>query len=309
MLEFAVVLLLRMVREGDGVQSMWHMEDLMDNSSAVMEEVDPYEEINIPAVMVLDRRHHKKPERPPGAAKSNITCIRNTGQICGAGKDQCTKMSSCVKQTCVCDLGACAGGDVQCYKETNTMLLEGFTLQNARWPSRYMYISSVDHRLYVGRREDGSTYFDLYGLPGHIKGNQAFLLGSRTPDGNANNSYITYEGVTHLALTLVKAPTYKGAPNGSRSVMIGSVSHPMNFLNVKRFSQVVGLSYGDVGAGSYWVVNKPLPVELSEYVGPRCTWNCGFYASGISEGSMIIMAMVGVALVLALSMTLFLARK
>merc|ERR1711957_626835 len=83
-----------------------------------------------------------------------------------------------------------------------------------------------------------------------------------------------------LAVRLTAAPEYDGAPSDDQSVMIESYLHPGFYMHARHYGWNIGADEGDPGAGGYWILESRADLELQEYEGARCTWDCGSYGSG-----------------------------
>jgi len=257
--------------------------------------------------------------------RADISCIEYTGgtcmvQPCSAWRGP----TECSVGRCFCRRGYCSSADGECYSESNKEIAAGFMLRNARWPEQYMYVPKLSRSLWTSRRVNDQSKFNLYQLPGQESGNGLveYLLGSAKytnyvatirrqevcSGGDSGGCHIENQAVIvpitrvsssaveDMAVNLVLAPQYEGAPNGSQSVMIESFLHPGYYMYLSRMSWSVGSYKGDAGVGSYWIPEPSLPLHLTSYRGYRCTYDCGSYGSRSSGVSGVILIIVGAAI-------------
>lgn len=243
---------------------------------------------------------------------SNTTCLRNTGGTCSDQKcEDWRGGTQCDYARCVCQSGYCSGADGRCYHEGNSQVGTTFKLRNARWPDHYMYVSRLNHKIWVGKSTNGQSYFNLFAFAGHKDDSEEVLLGSKEYPRKAavvaerTNCRQTEQGqacvhqyrveqveidnllensVDMLSMHLVAAPPYPGAPKNEQSVMIESFTHPNHFMYIGRLSWTVRAWTGDPGTGGYWIVEPALPLHLREFTGERCKKDCGSYGSGWARG-------------------------
>lgn len=241
---------------------------------------------------------------------SNTTCLRNTGGTCEDHNHRCENWrgdTECDYARCVCQPGSCSGADGRCYQEENIQVGTTFRLRNARWPDHYMYVSRLNYKVWVAKRINGQSYFNLFAFAGHQQDSEEFLLGSKeyprkaavvaertncrqTEQGQAcvhqyrveqvDIDNLMENNVDLLAMHIVAAPPYPGAPNNTQSVMFESFWHPNHFMYIGRTSWTVRAWSGDPGTGGYWIPEPALPIDLREFKGELCKKDCGSYGSG-----------------------------
>jgi len=212
-------------------------------------------------------------------------CLETTGNACSASE-------GCAPVRGVCQVGFCAGVEDACYQEKGKQIGTGIKLKNARYPDKFLL----------------DEHFDIYTFPGQGDQPQYFVLGSVERPGIAATvaeagakwyhkiakkkkgiavQSVKTEGTVaaRLAVKLIAAPEYDGAPTNTQSVMIESFDHHGNYIYLDSFPGRLlhgspAVFKGDPGAAGYWIPEPPLTLRLSTYHGARCSSNCGSYGSG-----------------------------
>mmetsp|Transcript_68360 Transcript_68360/g.190725 ORF Transcript_68360/g.190725 Transcript_68360/m.190725 type:complete len:310 (+) Transcript_68360:77-1006(+) len=112
------------------------------------------------------------------------TCYGFTGGSCATRDCDASRNAVCAEAKCVCKSG-CTGVDGVCRDETYTKVGSDFTLVNVKynWQGLYMQRFGVLGQLMTSAAPDslffGSNKFDLFELPGRIKGHKEYLLTSK----------------------------------------------------------------------------------------------------------------------------------
>jgi hypothetical protein len=194
-----------------------------------------------------------------------------------------------------------------------------------------MYVSAYSRSVGASTSKTDQSIFDLFESPAQdvSRDPQAFFLGSDAYQvwvaaveehedciqSNDNRGGVscrtvsevnvlpiqrfTSADVSSLAVLMQAAPPYEGQPNGTQSIMIESYRYPRRYFSLSAMSWNLDASYGDGGAGSYWIPEPPLGIQMQAYSGPRCSFDCGAYGSGTSRMIFVIAAIVSIVFVAA----------
>lgn len=300
------------MQDSDGATEVSSYEQLFDWDNQLEELVSVNSEVSMNIAM---------------NSTSDASCLQHTGGTCFMmGCSSWRGPTTCRTGRCFCAKNYCAGAEGVCHQEQNHKV-GTFKLRNARWPDHYLYISSYHRRLLVGKDPGTQADFNFHALPGQ-KVNEEFVVESNryrdwaatiiekqdcSTDSNGRHDcdwkrvagsapiggafLETESSAESLAVRLLAAPEYEGAPNHTVSVMIESYRYPRNFMFAHSFNFDVSIHSGDPGAGGYWLLEPNITIELSPYRGPRCSYNCGSYGSGTSSGHVLMTVLIVVGAV------------
>merc|ERR1712194_24279 len=119
----------------------------------------------------------------------SASCYGYTGDTCLTSECGAERNASCVDAKCSC-VGKCSGADGVCASGDNKKVnTEPFSLSNKKWPSQWLFMQTVSvlSQLKTSSQPafmfSGQQKFDLYQLPGLVKGKKQYFLNSnKWPD-------------------------------------------------------------------------------------------------------------------------------
>lgn len=220
-------------------------------------------------------------------------CYGFTGGICTSefAENGChqSRNATCADLKCVCP-GGCTDANGVCTSQTYTKVASKITLSPQKWNGHWLYMQSVSllSQLKVSNLPSfsffGSQYFDVYELPGRIKGKKHFFLASNKwpswvaamrSTGSVLSASVSPYGLYGVSLEHTIAPwdpqgviveicSYPGSAN---VVMIGNAPTGVQteWAYVHHASWFV---YGwgatsDPGDGGYWVLNDANGADIN----------------------------------------------
>mmetsp|Transcript_48683 Transcript_48683/g.106037 ORF Transcript_48683/g.106037 Transcript_48683/m.106037 type:complete len:343 (+) Transcript_48683:120-1148(+) len=235
-------------------------------------------------------------EEYPQADENSLMCLTNTGGTCFMQDCHPWRGATCIWNVCRCTIGTCAGADGKCYAQQNKVDQDPVRFRNVAWPDRQLAMDRWSVRTVsdpgFGQAPTVApeTEFILVRLP-----DGSPMLASRVHPGYVLVTWRDGEDHLHAGPTkigvrpaAVLASRFTSVPWKDGAVIISS--------NLRRFQDDYYLAwYGngiefpawwsskDPGEMGYWMPDRPLGVELKQFEGQRCEFDCNHTTWALME--------------------------